>query len=137
VSQPPDQPPGWQPPHQPPGWQPPGQPPGWQPQGQPPGWQPPPAKKPKAPLLLGMLIGAFAPWVLGVAPLVVTNGSNVAGYALWFWPLIPLAGIVLLFPEQTRRWGLGILIGFFGMLIIGAGACIALVVGLGATGGYS
>jgi hypothetical protein len=34
----------------------------------------------------------------------------------------------LLFSDGTRRWGLGILIGFFGMLIIGAGACVAILV---------
>jgi len=127
-----------QPPYQPPG-QPPGPPPDPPPEGA--GWPTPlpatPAKKPKAPLLAGMLIGAVAPWFFSLVPLILTNGNTAAGYGLYAWVLVPLAGIVLLLVPKTRRWGLGVLIGFFGMLIIGAGACLTIVVGLNASGGFS
>ena len=121
-----------QPPHQPPfdphqeGW---GQVP---PQ---PGWQPPP-KKPKAPLFLGILIGAVAPFLGILPPALLSNtvdstsvASDVIGLAPFGWWFLVLAtGAGLLFSDRTRRWGVGILIGLFGMLIIGAGACVALLV---------
>ena len=104
---------------------------------QPPYQPPPPAKPPKAPLFAGILIGAVAPWFFSLVPLILTNGNTAAGYGLYAWVLVPLAGIVLLVVPRTRRWGLGVLIGFFGMLIIGAGACLTIVVGLNAGGGFS
>jgi hypothetical protein len=108
----------------------------WGPQGgqfPQPAWQPPP-KQPKMPLLVGMLIGAVAPWLLGVVPLILTNGNSLAGYGLLTWAMVPLVGFALIFADQTRRWGLGILLGFFGMLVIGAGACVIVLVGLTQTG---
>lgn len=128
MSQPPEGP-GWpvpdQPQSQPPG-QPQGPPPGqpqWQPQ-----WQPPPPK-PKLPLFLGMLIGAVVPWFGVALPAALPDGSDVESLAPFAWFLLILVvGFGLLFSEQTRRWGAGILIGFFGMLIIGAGACVAVLV---------
>jgi hypothetical protein len=128
VTQPPEQPPWQQPGDQSP-WQQPGQ--------QPPGpspWQPPP-KKPKAPLILGILIGAFGP----IAAVVIAGAlgsmtdSTTASDLAALVPLLTLFGVlltgaVLLFPDKTRRWGAGLLIGLFGMLIIGAGACVAVLV---------
>lgn len=102
------------------------------------GWPtPPPQKPPKAPLFAGIAIGALAPWFFSLVPLILTNGDSVAGYGLYAWVLVPLAGIVLLVVPRTRRWGLGMLIGFFGMLIIGAGACLTIVAGLNLNGGLS
>jgi hypothetical protein len=100
-----------------------------------PGWQPPPPKKPKAPLLLGILIGAVAPFFGLIFPVALGNvsspsvASDIAGLAPFAWVFLVLAtGAGLLFSDRTRRWGLGILIGLFGMLIIGAGACVAVLV---------
>jgi hypothetical protein len=99
-----------------------------------PGWQPPPPKKPKAPLLLGILIGAVAPFLGLIFPVALGNSSSstaqgIAGLAPFVWVFLVLAtGAGLLFSDRTRRWGLGILIGLFGMLIIGAGACVAVLV---------
>jgi len=111
VTQPPDQP-GWPVPEQPPAQQ----------------WQPPPPK-PKAPLVLGILIGAVVPFFGVALPLALPDGSAVEALAPFVWVfLVLLSGAGLLFSDETRRWGVGILIGLFGMLIIGAGACVALLV---------
>lgn len=98
------------------------------------GWQPPP-KKPKAPLLLGILIGAVAPFAGLLVPVVFSGvqrpspAADIAAFAPFGWVLLVLAtGTGLLFPDDTRRWGVGILLGFFGMLIIGAGVCVAALV---------
>jgi hypothetical protein len=109
---------------------------GWPPHGWSPGppqWQPP-APKPKAPLVLGILIGAATPIAGLLIPVLFSSltDSGVSGvistapFALGM--LVVVTGAGLLFSDQTRRWGAGILIGFFGMLIIGAGACVVLLV---------
>jgi hypothetical protein len=102
--------------------------------GPPAGWQPP-ARKPKAPLVLGILIGAVVPFFGILAAIVIgsvgssTTLSGIAGLLPFVWALLVLAvGAGLLFSDRTRRWGLGILIGFFGMLIIGAGVCVTTLV---------
>lgn len=98
-------------------------------------WQPPPPPKSKTPLLLGILIGAVAPFFGVIPPVVLSNVqsptwvADVAGLAPFAWVFLVLAtGAGLMFSDRTRRWGLGILLGLFGMLIIGAGACVALLV---------
>jgi len=85
-------------------------------------------------LLAGAFAGAVAPWFFSLVPFVLTGGDSVAGYGLYAWLLVPVIGIALLIGRPTRRWGAGVLIGFFGMLVIGAGACLALVIGLNANG---
>jgi hypothetical protein len=96
-------------------------------------WQPPPPK-PKYPLFLGILIGAVAPFLGLIPPVVLSNldAGSVASDAVFLAPfgwafVIMATGAGLLFSDRTRRWGVGILIGFFGMLIIGAGACVAFL----------
>ena len=118
---------GQPPPADPPAEQPPEQP------GQQPGQQPAQPSR-RLPLLVGAFAGAVAPWFFSLVPLVLTNGSGVAGYFLYAWLLVPVIGIGLLIAPTTRRWGAGVLIGFFGMLVVGAGACVAIVVGLNANG---
>ena len=87
----------------------------------------PPPKRSKVGLWIGILIGALMPFV-GFGALWLVPGGDFAGIAgLVLWGGTIVAGIVLLFFEQARWWGVGILIGFFGALIIGAGACIALI----------
>ena len=96
-------------------------------------WQPP-QPKPKLPLFLGMVFGATAPFCgIGLSSLLSSIGSaaasQVAPLASVVVVLATLAtGVGLLFSDETRRWGAGILLGFFGMLIIGAGACVAVLV---------
>ncbi len=98
-------------------------------------WQPPPPK-PKYQLWLGILIGALAPFLGVVPPIALSSvadgqstASDIVGLTPFVWAMLVLfTGAGLLFSDATRRWGVGILIGFFGMLIIGAGACVALLV---------
>lgn len=120
----------------PPGQQPYGQPPpGQQPYGQPAGYgqyphsyyqsYPPAEKKSSLPLWLGALAG-----------LLLVGGALYAAVALpdlgpWLALGIVVAVIVLLVVPDTRRWGLGILIGAALSvpvgLIIFAGVCIVLI----------
>ena len=81
------------------------------------------------PLYLGILIGAVVPFFGLLFPLVLPERIAVLELAPVAWVfLVLLAGAALLFTDETRRWGVGILIGLFGMLIVGAGACVTLLV---------
>jgi len=97
---------------------------------------PPTPPGPKLPLLVGAFAGAVAPWFFSIVPLVLTNGNSVAGYGLLSWLVVPVVGAALLVAPATRRWGAGVLLGFFAMLVVGAGACIALAVAINAGGGF-
>lgn len=92
---------------------------------------PPPQEPGKAlPLALGAVAGAMGLPVLVFLGVLVGETLNVFGF-VWLAPLVvPLAGVGLLVADRTRWWGAGVLIGFFGMLIIGAGACVLLFVGV-------
>ena len=100
-----------------------------------PAYPPAPEPKPKLPLVVGAFAGAVAPWFFSLVPLILTNGNTAAGYGLLSWLVVPLVGVALLIAPATRRWGAGVLLGFFGMLVVGAGACIVVIVGLNAAGG--
>ena len=65
-------------------------------------------------------------WSLSGTTAMVGNAEFA--YAVTDGALILATGAGLLFSDRTRRWGVGILIGLFGMLIIGAGACVAVLV---------
>jgi hypothetical protein len=87
----------------------------------------PPPKRSKVGLWIGILIGAVMPFV-GFGLLWFIPGGDlatVAGTVAYGGTLV--TGVVLLVPESTRWWGVGLLIGFFGMLIVGAGVCLAIV----------
>lgn len=96
-------------------------------------WQPPPRKS-RLPLLLGLLLGAVVPFV-GLAPPLLLRGvatPPVVSDVVWIFPvgwvfLVLLAGAALLFTDSTRRWGVGVLLGLFGMLIISTVALAALL----------
>ena len=90
----------------------------------------PPRKSRTGPILLGAVISVAVSILGPVAGITLGDTFGLFGLTL----LAPLAclvvGIVLLFPDSTRPWGIGLLIGFFGMLIIGAGACVLLLMSL-------
>jgi ABC-type transport system involved in multi-copper enzyme maturation permease subunit len=43
------------------------------------------------------------------------------------WSVVAFAGVALLFFERTRRVGVGMLLGFGCLLLIGAGACTVIL----------
>ena len=63
-------------------------------------------------------------------------GAQLGPVGLAVGPVSWLAvAIALIVGKSTRPWGLGILIGGFGMLIILGGACVALLASLDAANG--
>ena len=106
--------------------QPPGPPPGPPPGYGPPG--PPPASSGRTlPLVVGGLLGGVDVVVTTLLGLGV--GSSVDSFSLAFvGPVLGLAiPVVLLFNVATRRWGVGMLIGYFLTLIVLGGACAAIL----------
>lgn len=73
------------------------------------------------PFWLGVLAGVLSPVILGVL-------GGLLGDAATYLPLLSLVGVVALVAHpRTRRFGLGTLLGVGILLIIAAGACIALI----------
>ena len=59
----------------------------------------------------------------------VASGSPLAGILGGLVALFLLAGFIALVAIDRTRWiGLGMLAGFAGLFILGAGACVALIV---------
>jgi hypothetical protein len=97
----------------------------------------PPPAHPTRDLWLGILVGVLATLL---APALAVFLAGYAGSWLGllglFAPLAVLvAGIVLAFIPSTRRWGVGLLIGFSASLIVGAGACVVLLSSLSSGAG--
>ncbi len=83
------------------------------------------------------IVGGALITVLGTALVALFSLLPSGGGFVVFAVLIPfvclVVGLGLLFAENTRPWGIGMVIGFFVMLIVGAGACVALIAGLNST----
>lgn len=109
-------------------------PPDWsQPPPPPPpgaGWpgQPP---KSKTPLIVGGLIGFALPGALFVFGLILAAQDGAVGMVgaavALLGLLVPVVAIVLLFPERTRRWGAGMLLGMGIALVVGFVGCVGLI----------
>lgn len=110
--------------------------------GAPPTWQPQPTPYILAdrPDRRGMWIPAIISGVVFLAFIVGflsfafgTSSSDVAFSRLFGVGLcaVPIAGVTMCFPENTRRWGQGTLLGIplaiGGALVVGAGLCVALL----------
>ncbi|HET6626166.1 MAG TPA: hypothetical protein VFG63_07235 [Nocardioidaceae bacterium] len=90
--------------------------------------QPGPAKRNRTALIIfGALISVVATVLGPLAALFLGDSIGFLGAGLLTPVLCLLVGIALLFSERTRPWGLGLLIGFFVMLIVGAGACVLVL----------
>lgn len=105
-------------------------------------YHPPPPYPPPGPpkkswagrIALGALITIGATLLGGLGVLLPSSSRlGLLGLGLLVPVLCLVIGIVLVCIEDTRPWGLGMIIGFFVMLIVGAGACVALIAGLNST----
>ena len=74
---------------------------------------------------LGVAVGVVVP-LLTFLVVFLTDGAG------WWvgqlvWSAVAFLGVALLFWPRTRSFGLGILLGFAVLLLVGAGACTAMV----------
>ncbi len=104
----------------------------------PPGPPPPPPSYPAMPPVSGgpppeketwklwVGIGLAVPYLLVIGVLTGLVGRADAGAATIVALIGFVAPIGLLFPSRTVKFGLGLLIGYAALVVIGAGACIAL-----------
>lgn len=95
----------------------------------------PPRKSWTGRILLGVLITVGLSLLGALSFLSPFSNSGVPAIGLLVPVVCLVVGIVLASIERTRPWGLGMLIGFLVMLIVGAGACVALIAGLNSTSG--
>jgi|ERR1044071_1652357 hypothetical protein len=108
----------------------------------PPPFTPPPAPRladpdPRPPgqvrggLLIGVAIGALAPLAAFLIVVRVGFDSRYAWVGQTVWAVVAFTGVLMLAFHRTRRMGLGVVLGFCGLLVVGAGMCTAAVVGSG------
>lgn len=97
---------------------------------------PPPSAAPaqrRRSLLIGVGVGVLLPASSLLLTLLVTRnaeGDSVAysvGTAVW--SLLAFGGVLMIAFDRTRRLGLGILLGFTGLILVGAGTCTAVLMG--------
>jgi hypothetical protein len=112
------------------------QPPLPPPYGLPPGQPPPEQPSNKGRFWLGVVLAIPAiilgPVLIGAAASLgdaVASGSALPGLLGGLVALLLLVGFIALVVIDRTRWiGLGMLAGFAGLFILGAGACVALIV---------
>lgn len=115
------------------------QPPPWPPQGPPQGpppWgsYPAPPSQPQPPgegwkIICGAVIGVAATIAAPFLALALADSLGFGIFVLSF-VVVPVTGLALLISATTRKWGLGLIIGWAVSLVLGAGACVALLSGL-------
>ena len=79
-------------------------------------------------LWYGVAVALIACLVLPFTGLVTPNALGILGAGLLAPLVVLVVGVVLVIPDRTRQWGLGLLIGFAVSLVLGAGACVVLLV---------
>ncbi|KAA1378624.1 hypothetical protein [Aeromicrobium fastidiosum] len=110
-------------------------PPGGPPQPPPPwGNYPAPPPQPQPPndgwkIFAGAVVGVFATIAVPFLALGVAQSVGFSAFLLSFI-VVPTTSIGLIIAPVTRKWGIGLLIGWTLSLIIGAGACVALFAGM-------
>ena len=84
-------------------------------------------------VLLGVAIGVLVPAsALGLTLLAfrrTSDGSSAYSLGTTIWSLVAFVGVVMIGFDRTRRVGLGILLGFSALVLLGAGTCTAVVMG--------
>ena len=111
-------------------------PPGGPYQPPPPPWgnYPAPPSQPPPPndgwkILCGAVIGVFATIAVPFLALAVAQSVGFSAFLLSFI-VVPTTAVALIIAPVTRKWGIGLMIGWTLSLIIGAGACVALFAGM-------
>ena len=83
--------------------------------------------------LVGVAIGVVVPLLALLVVLVVARRSGDGDPVIFFgssvWSLVAFLGVLLIAWERTRPLAVGILIGFSGLILVGAGTCTAVVMG--------
>jgi hypothetical protein len=69
-------------------------------------------------------VGALVPLVAFVLPWLAGRSPESALGAT-VWSAVAFAGVLLTAFPRTHRLGVGILIGFAGLVVVGAGTCTA------------
>ena len=94
---------------------------------------PPPPEEPatergkRRDLWLGLLVGVVACIALPFLGVLGADALGFLGLGLLTPLLVLVAGVILVIPDRTRRWGTGLLLGFVVSLVLGAGACVVLI----------
>lgn len=81
--------------------------------------------------LLGVGMGALLPALTFALSFVTQNSwetSLLYSLVSGVWSVLAFAGVFLIAFERTRGLGLGILLGFCGLLLVGGGVCTAVFV---------
>jgi hypothetical protein len=78
-------------------------------------------------LWYGIAVALLACVVLPFLGVVTSGALGVFGLGLLAPLAVLVVGVVLVIPDRTRQWGIGLLVGFLGALILGAGACVAII----------
>lgn len=92
---------------------------------------------------VGIAVGMLAPFVVGVlitlvsAGLMEATGDSALGAVVYLLlSAVPLVvPLVLLFVPRWRRFAAGVLLGYGILLVVAAGACVALIGSLSQLGG--
>lgn len=93
--------------------------------------RPQPARPPRRPLLIGVAAGVVLPLLSFVVTAWVLPDAELWWLGSLTWSAVAFAGVVMLAAARTRRYGLGVLLGFAGLLVVGAGTCTAALIALG------
>ena len=82
-------------------------------------------------LLIGATIGVVVPLVafapLWVVDLDSASASTSASAGATVWAATAFLGVLLTALERTRRYGVGVLLGFSALLVVGTGTCTVAV----------
>jgi hypothetical protein len=95
---------------------------------------PPPAGRSEAPrrsrrpLVVGVVLGVVLPLLSFVATFAGPGDFRVGNAT---WAGTAFLGVLLLAFERTRSYGLGILLGFCWLVVVGAGVCTTVLEGAG------
>lgn len=75
----------------------------------------------------GIGVALFACLVLPFIGAASADTYGILGVGVLMPLVVLVVGVVLVIPDRTRQWGLGLLIGFAVSLVLGAGACVVLL----------